>query len=155
MSDLFPEYPFEYYFLDEDFKRFYQKEERLSQMISILTYLGIFISCLGLWGLSSLSTKQRVKEIGIRKIWGASVSGIILLLSKEFTKWVVTANIIAWPIGYFIVRNWLQNFASRTKVTLDIFIISALVALAVAWITVSLQTRKAAQANPAESLRYE
>lgn len=154
-SELFPEYPFEYFFLDEDFKRFYEKEERLSQMISILTYLGIFISCLGLWGLSSLSTKQRVKEIGIRKILGASVSGIILLLSKEFTKWVVAANIIAWPIGYLIMRNWLQNFASRTSVTLDIFIISALVALAVAWITVSLQARKAAQANPAESLRYE
>ncbi len=154
-SELFPEYPFEYFFLDEDFKRFYQKEERLSQMISILTYLGIFISCLGLWGLSSLSTKQRIKEIGIRKILGSSVSGIILLLSKEFTMWVVAANIIAWPLGYFIVQNWLQNYASRIEVTLDIFIVSALVALAVAWITVSLQTRKAAQANPAESLRYE
>ena len=154
-TELFPEYPFECFFLDEDFKRFYQKEERLSQMISVLTYLGIFISCLGLWGLSSLSTKQRIKEIGIRKILGASVSGIILMLSKEFTKWVVAANIIAWPIGYFLMRSWLQNFASRAKVTPDIFLLSALAALAVAWITVSLQTRKAAQSNPAESLRYE
>ena len=154
-ADLFPEYPFEYFFLDEDFKRLYEKEERLSQMISALTYLGIFITCLGLWGLSSLSTEQRIKEIGIRKILGASVSGIILLLSREFTKWVLAANIIAWPIGYFVLQNWLQNFAYRTRVTPHIFILSALFALAIAVITVSLQTMRAAQANPVESLRYE
>ena len=154
-ADLFPEYPFEYFFLDEDFKRLYEKEERLSQMISFLTYLGIFITCLGLWGLSSLSTEQRIKEIGIRKILGASVSGIILLLSKEFTKWVLAANIIAWPIGYFVVQSWLQNFAYRTQVTPHIFILSAIFALAIAVITVSIQTMRAAQANPVESLRYE
>lgn len=154
-SDLFPEYPFEYFFLDEDFKRLYEKEERLSQMINALTYLGIFVTCLGLWGLSSLSTEQRIKEIGIRKILGASVSGIILLLSKEFTKWVLAANIIAWPIGYFLLQNWLQNFAYRTQVTPHIFILSALFALAIAAITVSLQTMRAAKANPVESLRYE
>lgn len=154
-SDLFPEYPFEYFFLDEDFKRLYEKEERISQMINALTYLGIFITCLGLWGLSSLSTEQRIKEIGIRKILGASVSGIILLLSKEFTKWVLAANIIAWPIGYFVLRNWLQNFAYRTRVSPYIFLLSALLALAISTITVSFQTLKAAQANPVESLRYE
>jgi putative ABC transport system permease protein len=154
-ADLFPEYPFEYFFLEEDFKRLYAKEERLSQMISFLTYLGIFITCLGLWGLSSLSTEQRIKEIGIRKILGASVSGVIFLLSKEFTVWVVAANIIAWPIGYFVMQNWLQNFAYRTRVTPIIFILSAFVALAIATMTVSLQTVKAAQANPVASLRYE
>jgi putative ABC transport system permease protein len=154
-ADLFPEYPFEYFFLDEDFKRLYAKEERLSQMISFLTYLGIFITCLGLWGLSSLSTEQRIKEIGIRKILGASVSGVILLLSKEFTKWVIAANIIAWPIGYFVMKNWLQNFAYRTQVSPHIFILSALFALVIALMTVSLQTMRAAQANPVESLRYE
>ena len=154
-TKLFPEYPFEYFFLDEDFKRFYEKEERLSQMISFLTYLGIFITCLGLWGLSSLSTEQRIKEIGVRKILGASVSGIILLLSKEFTKWVAVANIFAWPIGYFVVHSWLQNFAYRTEITADVFILSALFALAIALITISLQTRKTAQTNPVQSLRYE
>jgi putative ABC transport system permease protein len=154
-ANIFPEYPFEYFFLDEDFKRLYAKEERLSQMIGFLTYLGIFITCLGLWGLSSLSTEQRIKEIGIRKILGASVSGVILLLSKEFTKWVLAANLIAWPTGYFVMRNWLQNFAYRTQVSPHIFILSAFFALAIALMTVSLQTMKAAQANPVESLRYE
>ncbi len=154
-ADLFSEYPFEYFFLDQDFKRLYAKEERLSQMIGFLTYLGIFITCLGLWGLSSLSTEQRIKEIGIRKILGASVSGVILLLSKEFTKWVLAANIIAWPIGYFVMKNWLQNFAYRTLITPYIFVLSAVFALAIALMTVSLQTRRAAHANPVESLRYE
>ncbi len=154
-AGLFPDYPFEYFFLDEDFKRLYAGEERLSQMIGILTHLGIFITCLGLWGLSSLSTEQRIKEIGIRKILGASVSGVILLLSKEFARWVIAANIIAWPIGYFVMKNWLQNFAYRTPVTPRIFLLSAVFALAVALMTVSMQTMKAALANPAESLRYE
>jgi len=153
--DLFPEYPFEYFFLDEDFERLYANEERLSQMIGILTYLGIFITCLGLWGLSSLSTEQRVKEIGIRKILGASVPGVIVLLSREFAKWVIAANIIAWPIGYFVVRSWLQNFAYRTPITPYIFLLSAVFALAIALMTVSLQTMRTAQANPADSLRYE
>jgi putative ABC transport system permease protein len=152
---IFPEYPFEYFFLDQDIKRLYEKEDRLRQMIGLLTFLGIFITCLGLWGLSSLNTEQRIKEIGIRKILGASVSGVILLLSKEFTKWVIAANVIAWPVGYFVMQNWLRNFAYRTPVTPDIFALSALFALAIALITVTLQTKKAAQANPADSLRYE
>lgn len=154
-SGLFPEYPFEYFFLDEDFKRLYEKEERLGRLIAFLTYLGIFITCLGLWGLSSLSTEQRIKEIGVRKILGASVSGIILLLSREFARWVLVANLIAWPIGYFLVRDWLQNFAYRARITPDIFVLSAVFALTIAVATVSLQTRRAAQANPVESLRYE
>jgi putative ABC transport system permease protein len=124
-------------------------------MIGVLTSLGIFITGLGLWGLSSLSTEQRAKEIGIRKIMGASVPGIILILSKEFMTWVLVANIIAWPIGYLVLRDWLQNFAYRTEVTPIVFILSGLYTLAIALITVSLQTMRAAQANPVESLRYE
>jgi putative ABC transport system permease protein len=154
-SGLFPEYPFEYFFLDEDFKRLYEKEERLSRMIGTLTFLGIFITGLGLWGLSLLTTEQRVKEIGIRKILGASVPGIIFLMAKDFLKWVLAANIIAWPIGYLVLRGWLQNFAYRTVVTPLVFILSAVFALAIALITVGLQTRRAAQANPVDSLRYE
>lgn len=86
-------------------------------MIGILTYLGIFITCLGLWGLSSLSTEQRVKEIGIRKILGASVPGVLLLLSKEFARWVIAASVIACPIGYFVMRKWMEKFAYRTQIT--------------------------------------
>jgi len=152
---IFPEYPFEYFFLDQDIKRLYEKEDRLRQMIGLLTYLGIFLTCLGLWGLSSLSTEQRIKEIGIRKILGASVSGVILLLSKEFTKWVLAANVIAWPVGYFVMQSWLRNFAYRTPVTPEIFVFSALFALAIALIAVTLQTKRAAQASPADSLRHE
>jgi len=154
-SGLFPEYPFEYFFLDEDFRRMYAKEERLSQMIGALTFLGIFITGLGLWGLSSLSTEQRTKEIGIRKIMGASVPGIILLLSKDFLTWVLAANIIAWPIGYYVLRNWLQNFAYRTRISPGLFVLAALFTLGIALLTVSLQTRKTARASPVESLRYE
>ncbi len=154
-SGLFPEYPFEYFFLDEDFKRLYEKEERLGRMIGALTFLGIFITGLGLWGLSLLMTEQKVKEIGIRKILGASVPGIIFLMSKDFLKWVLAANVIAWPVGYLVLRDWLQNFAYRTTVTPLLFVLSAVFALAVALGTVGLQTRKAAQANPVESLRYE
>lgn len=124
-------------------------------MIGILTYLGIFITCLGLWGLSSLSTEQRVKEIGIRKILGASVPGVLLLLSKEFARWVIAASVIACPIGYFVMRNWMQNFAYRTQITPPIFLLSAVFALAIALMTVSMQTMRAARANPADSLRYE
>ncbi len=154
-SSLFPEYPFEYVFLDKDFQRLYVKEERLSRMIGALTFLGIFITGLGLWGLSLLSTEQRIKEIGIRKILGASVSGIIFLMSKDFLKWVLAANIIAWPLGYLVLRDWLRNFAYRTAVTPLVFVFSAIFALTIALVTVGLQTRRAAQANPVESLRYE
>ncbi len=154
-AGLFPEYLFEYFFLDEDFKRLYEKEERLSGMIGALTFLGIFITSLGLWGLSLLSMEQRIKEIGIRKILGASVPGIILLMSKDFMRWVLAATIIAWPIGYLVLRDWLQNFAYRTTITPFVFILSAIFALTIALVTVGLQTRRAAQANPAESLRYE
>jgi putative ABC transport system permease protein len=154
-SGLFAEYPFEYFFMDDDFQRFYGKEERLRQMIGVLTFLGIFITGLGLWGLSSLSTEQRVKEIGIRKIMGASVPGIILLLSKDFLTWVLAANAIAWPVSYMVLRNWLRNFAYRTDVSPLVFIFSAAFALTVALMTVTLQARRTARANPVESLRYE
>ncbi len=154
-SGLFPGYPFEYFFLDDDFKRMYGKEERLGQMIGTLTFLGIFITGLGLWGLSSLSTEQRTKEIGIRKIMGASVPKIILLLSKDFLRWVLAANIIAWPIGYYVLRDWLQNFAYRTRIAPEIFVLAAVFTLGIALLTVSLQTRRTAKASPVDSLRYE
>lgn len=152
---LFPEYPFEYFFLDDDFQRFYGKEERLRQLIGALTFLGIFITGLGLWGLSSLSTEQRIKEIGIRKVMGASAPGIILLLSRDVLMWVLAANVIAWPVSYAVLRNWLQNFAYRTDLSPLVFVSSAVFALIIALTTVTLQARKAARANPVESLRYE
>jgi putative ABC transport system permease protein len=110
---------------------------------------------LGLFGLASFTAEQRTKEMGIRKILGAKVSGLIILLVKEFAKWVLIANIIAWPVAYFVARNWLKRFAYRTELGLEIFIFSAAIALFIATFTVSYQAIRAATANPVESLRYE
>jgi putative ABC transport system permease protein len=150
-----PAFPFEYSFLDEAFDRQYSFEKKLSQIFSYFTFLAIFIACMGLFGLASFTTEQRTKEIGIRKALGASVSGIILLLSKEFTKWVLVANIIAWPIVYLAMNRWLQNFAYRINIGLGTFVLSALLALLIALLTVGYQALRAATANPVEALRYE
>jgi len=146
---------FSYFFLDEDFNRQYGSEERMGRLFSIFTILGIIIAGLGLFGLASFMAEQRTKEIGIRKVLGASVSGLILLISKDFTKWVLMANLIAWPVAYFFMNNWLQNFAYRTNLALWIFALSGVIALAIALLTVSYQAIKVALANPVEALRYE
>jgi putative ABC transport system permease protein len=117
--------------------------------------LAIFISCLGLFGLAFYLTEQRTKEIGIRKVLGASVPKIVTMLSKEFTKWVLIANIIAWPVAYYFMDKWLQNFAYRTGLKIGTFLLSGTLAFMIALLTVSYQTIKAASANPVDSLRYE
>jgi putative ABC transport system permease protein len=150
-----PMYPFEYRFVDEDFDRAYANIERMGRLANVFTFIAIFIACLGLFGLASFTAEQRSKEIGVRKVLGASVPGIVLLLSKEFTKWVIVANIIAWPIAYLFINNWLQEFAYRTNIGIFIFIVSGVSALLIALIMVSYQAIKAAVANPVESLRYE
>jgi putative ABC transport system permease protein len=150
-----PAFPFEYFFLDEAFDRQYRFEKKLSQIFSYFTFLAIFIACLGLFGLASFTTEKRTKEIGIRKALGASVSGIILMLSKEFTKWVLAANIIAWPLAYFAMKQWLQNFAYRTGIGFSTFILAGVLAFVIALLTVGYQANKAARANPVEALRYE
>lgn len=146
---------FTYFFLDEDFNRHYRSEESLGRLYAALTFLAVFVSCLGLAGLSSYSSEQRTKEIGIRKILGASVPNILGLLVSEFTKWVIVANIIAWPVAYFIINKWLQGFAYRTNLDILIFGLSAAIAFLIAVMTVSYQTIKAAVTNPVNSLRYE
>jgi putative ABC transport system permease protein len=123
--------------------------------MNFFTLIAIVIASLGLFGLSSFTTNRRTKEIGIRKVLGASVSVITILLSKEFTKWVVVANMISWPVAYCFINEWLQNFAYRIGLNMWIFILSGTVALVIALLTISIQTIKAAIANPIESLRYE
>lgn len=150
-----PEYPFEYSFFDEIFDRAYRVERRLGMMFSAFAGLAVLIACLGLLGLASFAAEQKTKEIGIRKILGASSSGIIVQLSREFMKWVVVANIIAWPIGYFAMSSWLQNFAYRIPLSAWMFFGAALAAFLIAAIVISLQTYRAASANPADSLKYE
>ncbi len=154
-NELGPDQLFEYLFLDENFDKLYQAEKRMEKLFGYTTFLAILIACLGLFGLASYSTEQRTKEIGIRKVLGASVSNIVIFLSKEFIVLVLIANIIAWPIAYFTMNKWLQDFAYRTDIGLFTFIPSAFIAISIALVTVGYQTIKAARANPIESLRYE
>ncbi len=155
MSEWDPYRPFEYVFLDDSFDAQYRAEERLSSIFSYFSLLAIFIACLGLFGLASFTAEQRTKEIGIRKVLGASVPGIVVLLSKEFTKWVLVANAIAWPVAYFFLSRWLQGFAYRMNITFLTFVFAGLISLAIALGTVSYQALRAATSNPVNSLRYE
>ena len=148
-------YPFEYYFLDDAYDSLYKSEIRLNIFFRLFTLIAIFISSLGLFGLASFTAERRTKEIGIRKVLGASVPSIVILISRGFTKWVLLANIIAWPAAYYFMNKWLQNFAYRIEPSVWIFILSALTALGIAVLTVSYQSIKAAMANPIDSLRYE
>jgi len=146
---------FDYAFLDESFDSQYRAEERLGTIFSYFTLFAIFIACLGLFGLASFTAEQRTKEIGVRKVLGASVYGIVILLSKEFAKWVFIANIIAWPVAYYAMNKWLQDFAYRTNMGVWIFILAGALALIIALLTVSYQAIRAALSNPVEALRYE
>jgi len=148
-------YPFEYGFLDEDFDNLYNSEARLGKIFKSFAALAVFIACLGLFGLASFIAEQRTKEIGIRKVLGSSTSRIVALLNREFLNCIAAANFIAWPIAYFAIHAWLQKFAYRTNIKIWIFLLSAALGLAVALLTVSLQTWRAARANPADSLKHE
>ncbi len=148
-------YPFNYRFMDEAIDNLYRAEQQIGTLFRYFTILAIFISCLGLFGLASFMAEQRTKEIGIRKVLGASVSKILLLLSKEYAKWVLFANIIAWPFAYYTMNKWLQGYAYRINIAVWSFVLAAVLALAIALFTVSYQAVRAATANPADALRYE
>ncbi len=149
------DYPFEFGFLDQSVDNQYRNEKQISQIINVFTILGLFISCLGLFGLASFMAEQRTKEIGIRKVLGASVSQILTMLSTDFAKWIVLASVIAWPLAYFILRKWLQEFAYRVDLGIEIFLLSTGFTLLVALLTVSYQAMRAAISNPVKALRYE
>ncbi|MGD9345304.1 MAG: ABC transporter permease [Candidatus Aminicenantes bacterium] len=154
-GELRPGVPIEFSFLDESFDRQYRSEEQMGKIGASFTFLGLITACLGLFGLASFMTEQRTKEIGIRKVLGASVKDIVYNLTKDFSKWVLIGNFIAWPLGYFVMNRWLQNFAYHTKIEIWIFLVSALAALIIAVLTVSFQSIKAAITDPVVSLRYE
>ncbi|MEO8763304.1 MAG: ABC transporter permease [Ginsengibacter sp.] len=154
-NQLIPNRPFEYNFLDEFFDKQYRSEDRFGHLFFNFSVLAIFISCLGLLGLASYSTIQRTKEIGVRKILGASVTSIVNLLSFDFMKLVLIAFVIASPIGWFGMNTWLRDFAYRTDITWDVFVLSGVAAVMIAFFTISFQAIKAAIANPVKSLRAE
>jgi putative ABC transport system permease protein len=152
---LLPNHPYEFFFLDADFGRLYEKERRLGKIVGSFAFLAVFIACLGLFGMASFVAQQRTKEVAVRKVLGASVSGIIGLLSKEFIKLVVIATFIAWPIAWYAMNLWLQDFAYRIDLSVWIFLMAGTVIAAIALLTVSTQAIKTALANPVEALRYE
>jgi putative ABC transport system permease protein len=150
-----PNAPFNYRFLDEEIAEMYIEEDRLGTLINSFSVLAVFIACLGLLGLASSSINRRTKEIGVRKVLGASVPNIFTLLVKDFTKLVFIANVIAWPVAFYAMNRWLQNFVYRISLEWWLFVVSGFVALMIAILTVSFHTIKAATSNPADSLRYE
>jgi putative ABC transport system permease protein len=147
--------PFNYSFLDTIYDDQYKNEERTGSVFTIFTLFAIFVACLGLLGLASFAVEQRTKEIGIRKILGAPVPRIVAMLLKDFTRWVAFSNLIAWPLAYYFMSQWLKNFAYRTEIGFWPFVLSGLLMLAVTGITVSYHTLKSATALPADALRYE
>jgi putative ABC transport system permease protein len=154
-KEFLPARPFEYNFLDERYRQLYEAEQKQSQLFTIFSGLAIFIACLGLFGLATFNTLQRVKEIGIRKVLGASVPTILTLLSKEIVILIIVANLIAWPVAWFLMNKWLDTFAYHIHMNLIVYIISGVVAVLIALLTVSSQTIKAAMTNPSNTLRYE
>ncbi|HEX2684660.1 MAG TPA: FtsX-like permease family protein, partial [Ferruginibacter sp.] len=150
-----PNEPFEYSFLDEDFQKNYDAENRLASIVSYFTLIAILICCLGLFGLATFSAEQRIKEIGVRKVLGASVPGIVGLLSKDFLKLVVIAIVVATPIAWYVMHKWLQDFAYRITLQWWIFLLAGVIAALIAFITISFQAIRAANANPVKSLRTE
>jgi putative ABC transport system permease protein len=152
---IIPNYPFEHKFVDEDIDRMYAGWDRISSLLKYFAVLAILIACLGLFGLSSFTAEQRTKEIGVRKVLGATISSLMVLMSKEFTKWVIIANIIAWPVSWYVMDTWLDDFAYRVGIGVDTFLLAALLTLIVALATVFYQSLKAATANPIDSIKYE
>jgi len=154
-AELFPEKPFEYYFLDDSFNHLYNKEEQMARIIGTFAFFALFAVCLGLLGMTLFLTGQRTKEIGIRKILGSSKTAITGLLTTEIIKLIIIANVLAWPVAWYVMQKWLQNFANRMDLNIWPFLLSGLTVLAVTLLTVSWQVIRTARANPVEALRYE
>jgi len=154
-KEFLPNSLFEYEFLDDNFNSMYRTEQRMGMILNSFSVFAILVACLGIFGLASFTTEKRSKEIGIRKILGASAANISVKLSVEFTKWVLLANLLAWPVAYFIMNRWLQNFAYRTQIGIWSFLTAALLSVLITLLTVSYQSIKAAVADPVDLIRYE
>ena len=147
--------PFEYEFLDTHYEGIYHNEKQTQTILYLFAAIAIFISCLGLFGLASFMAERRTKEIGIRKTNGAETRNILVLLSLDFTKWVLIANLIAWPLTWLAMKRWLQGFAYQVNIQLWLFVVAGCMALLIALLTVMFHALKASRQNPVRSLRYE
>lgn len=154
-KEVYPGVPFDYSFLNADLNKLYVSEAKFGSRMNVFSGLAVMIACLGLFGLSSFSVEERTKEIGVRKVLGASVPQMALMLMKDFAGLVLLANVIAWPLAYYAMNKWLQDFAYRVNMTIWIFLIAAAIVFVIAMVTISFKAVKAAVANPAQSLRYE
>lgn len=154
-ASLNPAFPFTYNFLDQDLDNQYKGEQRVGSLFNLFAILAIFISCLGLYGLSAYMTEQRSKEIGVRKVLGASVFNVVYLLSQKFTKLIIIAIIIAIPLSWYMISNWLNGFAYRVEIGWAVFVLASVAAVFIAWLTVSYESIKAAIANPVKSIKAE
>jgi putative ABC transport system permease protein len=150
-----PDFPLARRFLNDDFGAMYQSETQQGRLFYYFSLLAVFIACMGLYGLASFNAERRKKEIGVRKVMGGSVWGIVVLLTNDFSKLVLLSNLIAWPIAWFAMSRWLENFAYRIDLTPLVFMGSGLIALCIAWVTVGGTAAKAASAKPVLALRYE
>jgi putative ABC transport system permease protein len=150
-----PGYPFDYEFLNQKLNSLYRKDQKLGSAFGIFALIAVIIACLGLFGLASYTSEVRTKEIGVRKVLGASVSNIVFLMSREFMWLIIIANIVAWPIAYYAMSKWLGEFAYAAGINIWLFIFAGALALFIAIMTVSYQSIKAALQNPVKSLRYE
>jgi putative ABC transport system permease protein len=150
-----PAHPFRYIYFDEQFERLHAAEERMGELLTLVSVTAIALACLGLFGLAAFSAERRTKEIGVRKVLGATTTSLVSLLSTEFMKLVIVANVIAWPAGYLAMTAWLGEFAYRTEVTLWTFVVTGLLSILIAVATVASQSIRVARANPVNSLRYE
>src|SRR6202012_5782545 len=150
-----PSQPFAYQFMDDAFENIYRTEQRMGGISLSFSLLAIFIACLGLFGLAAYAAEQRTREIGIRKVLGASVGGIVSLLSRDFLRLVVVSAVLAFPLAWWAMHHWLQDFAYRITIGWEIFVLAGGIALGIALVTVSFQAVKAALANPVKSLRSE
>lgn len=150
-----PDYPFRYTFVDTVFNNQYASESQLNRLFNVFSLLAIIVACLGLFGLASFTAERKTKEIGIRKVLGASTSSIVALTIKDFFKWIVVANLLAWPVGYYLMTQWLKNFAYRNPIEVEVFLLTVGLTLFIAFITIIYQALKAALANPVDSLRFE
>jgi putative ABC transport system permease protein len=149
------DYPFEYSFLNDDFDNLYKSEEQLGEIFGVFSFLAVFIACLGLLGLASFAAEQKTKEIGIRKVLGATITNIVSRFTFEFVKLILISNLIAWPLSYYGMNLWLENFAYKTDLTISTFLLAGFMALLIAVVTISFQAVKASLTNPANTLKYE